>query len=89
MTDINHWYAVRCCCDPGTVLGFIKLSDCTPECTVMAEDGQRHQIKLAPLTERRRTMPQEETANAREMAIHSEHRPIEFWRTIRGFVEAS
>ena len=56
---------------------------------VVAQNGERHEIQLAPVTERRRTGHTEETIDARELAIHSEHRPIEFWRTIRGFVEAS
>jgi hypothetical protein len=87
--DVSDWHAVRCCCNPHRIFGFIRLSADTAENTVVDHDGQRHPIRLAPLTERRRSPEEADATQAREMAIHSEHRPIEFWRQIRGFVEAN
>jgi|NitcycUWRROWE17A_1032939.scaffolds.fasta_scaffold00483_1 hypothetical protein len=87
--EVSDWHAVRCCCDPQKIFGFIRLSTSTSENTVVDHDGKLHPIRLAPLTERRQSSEEAGTTKAREMAIHSEHRPIEFWRRIRGFVEAN
>jgi len=86
--DRKSWHAVRCCCNPAQVLGFIRLSEANPETTVIDNKGGQHRIKLAPLLDQRRAANEVAHANAREIAVHSEHRPIEFWRTIKGFMEA-
>lgn len=101
----NQWFAVRCCCTPKKVFGFIKLA--RPETVrlpyqlnVLDIMGREHLIKLMdirinklspscgtfagsppPADVMEYTMP--------EIAIYSDDRPIEFWRTIRGFVEAT
>lgn len=87
--EVSDWYAVRCCCDPQKIFGFIRLSSSAPENNIVDLDGQLHPIRLAPLTERRQSSDEAGTIKAREIAIHSEHRPIEFWRRIRGFVETN
>lgn len=98
----NQWFAVRCCCTPKKVFGFIKLpitSDVRlPDYrTIKDAMGDIHPIKLMSIYINRHyrasimnaqplegilehTMP--------EIAIYSDNHPIEFWRTIPGFVEA-
>jgi hypothetical protein len=101
----NQWFAVRCCCTPKKVFGFIKMESPGMDGRIpIYRDikdimGQRHQIKLmsiyvnklyptsclgydagVPIEVSEHTPP--------EIAIYSDDRPIEFWRTIEGFVEA-
>ena len=87
--DVGDWHAVRCCCNPQRIFGFIRLTASAPENSVIDIDGNLHAIRLAPLSERRQSSGEAGATRGRELAIHSEHRPIEFWRRIRGFVEAS
>lgn len=105
----NQWFAVRCCCTPQKVFGFIKLT--APESHINLPDhrtltdnyGQQHPIKLMSIYVNKHypcslknfkdfmnfTPPQEVIEHtAPEIAIYSDDRPIEFWRTIPGFVEA-
>lgn len=100
MSNEWQWYAVRCCCTPTKIFGFLRLP---------AEHQThylvREKIKVRPLLS---SLPlNDEIANAvdnrprfhdvrlkslsslgtDEIAIYSEDRPIEFWRNIEGFIE--
>ena len=99
------WIAVRCCCKPTKVFGFIKQP---------VDRARRGYVRLMKRREsisaivnlnsapepvsndefyadvRIETMSGFENGElSREIAIYSEDRPIEFWRTIEGFVEAA
>jgi hypothetical protein len=100
----NQWFAVRCCCTPKKVFGFINLialeeSDTLPaHRTVFDFFGRPHMVKLLPVyinkkytscAEFLNAPPHEISYNIAEIAIYSDDRPLEFWRTIPGFVEGT
>lgn len=91
----DRWYAVRCCCTPQKVFGFIRLEDGPHDFRVQENSGQVHQITVRdfcsynPRPTPAGAIPQEYVAPAREPAIYSDDRPLEFWRSIVGFVEAA
>lgn len=104
----NQWFAVRCCCTPQKVFGFIKLPiekdvRLPDHRTIQDAMGDYHPIKLMPIYVNRHygvSVNCYDYMNARppdevlehttpEIAIYSDDRPIEFWRTIPGFVEAT
>ena len=102
----NQWFAVRCCCTPTKVFGFIKLQS-PPEHmsfpiyqTLTDIMGDHHTVKLMSIYDNRQQcrslldydagVPVSPVIDLplQEIAIYSDDRPIEFWRTIKGFVEA-
>ena len=100
-----QWLAVRCCCQPKKVLGFLRLSAKVAQDARYVELLPRpHHVEVsawppkpeatmvldAPIRLEIRHMGDTETRDTYryERAIYSEDRPIEFWRTIPGFVEA-
>lgn len=90
MSELRHsetqWLAVRCCCGPTKILGFLSVPS-------------QHVGRGAPIMFRM-TMGRACTAEVRrlsdcrngafqdEWAIYSEDRPLSFWRDVEGFVEA-
>lgn len=84
----HQWYAVRCCCEGNRLLGFIRLpegpeSHRVPERTTTSaafsvyseqKNFSMHIIRLKMF--------------GNERAVYSDDKPIEFWRSINGFVEA-
>jgi len=93
------WYPVRCCCQPHKIFGFLKLPDSSKSTHTIADrSGSEHIVELRPIRELRR-VDDPQTAGAyvdavydavcsdEERAVYSDDRPIEFWRTISGFVE--
>ncbi len=88
VSDMGQWCAIRCYCEPQRILGFLKVPADTPPLSVEDHNGEQHPIKLARLRDGRTPLAPHEAAARSEIAIHSDHRPIEFWRTIRGFIEA-
>lgn len=81
-----QWIAVRCCCTPTKVLGFLSLD---------AETIARRQFRSPHIdgtVEIREIMDSTASPGGveirRELAIYSEDRPIEAWRAMPGFVEA-
>jgi hypothetical protein len=100
----NQWFAVRCCCTPKKIFGFIKLpapvhAHLPEHRTLIDCYGRQHPIKLLSIYDRTGYCLSDYYRNARppdailehtipEIAIYSDDRPIEFWRTIPGFVEA-
>lgn len=107
MGGYQQWFAVRCCCTPRKVFGFLKLpavqsGNTRDERIVVDTWGQEHTIKLMPISINKRSMSDEcrrfiavvpfdlvEDIGLPEVAIYSDDRPIEFWRTIEGFMEAT
>ena len=96
------WFAVRCCCQPLKVMGFLRL----PAIRAVVPDGfEIEDVTGVPHRVRVKAMRQcMSVADAllmqhaiepvvpvpvqeEELAIYSDDRPIEFWRTIPGFVE--
>ena len=99
-----QWLPVRCCCTPQKVFGFIQVradvvhdgatlnllpravayqlahADAPEVEELLAQSAVRFQVKM--LTE------VDYPNSKRELAVYSEDHPIEFWRTIDGFVEA-
>lgn len=100
----NQWFAVRCCCTPKKVFGFIKMEAPYPNerfpvvRTLVDNMGTPQSIKLmsifvnknfcGSITERISPPDYMLEHTVPEVAIYSDDRPIEFWRTIPGFVEA-
>ena len=99
----RQWYAVRCCCAPMKLFGFIPLPDPTPKQTIRDRCGQVHHVEVMAVSKHRRclTSMRDFTAAANydpaaadelfvddELAVYSDDRPLEFWRTIPGFIEA-
>lgn len=92
----TRWFAVRCCCRPQTIYGFLALAEGRPrEVVVRDYDGEIHRVELRVNAEMR---PPEEAGigivlasdgRTEELAIYSDDRGLEFWRTIPGFVEAA
>lgn len=94
----EHWYAVRCCCKPEKILGFIRLfvpSHCGLH-TVVDTTGSSHQIELRNFQERAPKPPAEQTYGSSfletsphlvERAVYAENRPVEFWRQFPNFME--
>lgn len=85
------WRAVRCCCQPTKVLGFVQLPiDHGKTLTLRDHDGHCHVAQIRMAWERVLTIADtgmKEPATF-EHAIYSEDRGVEFWRTIPEFVEA-
>jgi hypothetical protein len=88
------WYAVRCCCTPTKIFGFVKLPSDVEDCyrvplrsyqlsaTTRVYDGPPEPVPVQSAVLYVRKI-------GNERAIYSEDRPIEFWRQVRGFVEAT
>jgi hypothetical protein len=75
-----RWYAVRCCCQPTKLLGWIRLPTEAEErrawTALSRRDGPTY-VELKRLTDE----------GVSEVAVYSDDRPIEFWRTVDGFRE--
>lgn len=82
MTVMNRWYAVRCCCNGEKLYGFLNLSEGPTRIEVVSETRQ----SLFKKTSDRRTIKLGYYGN--ELAIYSDNIDIEFWRGVKGFVEA-
>jgi hypothetical protein len=77
------WIAVRCCCQPTKVFGFMRLDRDDRPGTVRVVDvqGTRHQVELKRYSDGNGLLND-------EIAVYSDDQPLEFWRRIVGFVEA-
>jgi hypothetical protein len=87
LLDTKRWFAVRCCCQPRSIMGFVLASapDGVRVLTVTDAIGDQHRVSL----ERIATCADFNGLSvvSDELAVYSDDRPIEFWRTIHGFVE--
>lgn len=95
---MNRWYAVRCCCKPVKIFGFLLLNideRNSYEVGVYKKIKEDYQFSNA-IGPREAVDILENAAvrlqlmrygNADELAIYSDDKPIEFWREIDGFIE--
>lgn len=93
-----RWYAVRCCCTPTKILGFLKLPLTTQEgnARVRTGDGNYADVKLKEISQIRCALPERYSrfqyhpplsSYEKELAVYGEDRPIEFWRSFPDFME--
>ena len=80
-----RWFAIRCCCTPQRILGFLKVpmpaSGETPEAVqVTTADGRTHVVDVRPIIMRGPGVVQQ------ELALYSEGRSAEFWDEVAHFV---
>lgn len=81
ITDMR--YAIRCCCTPNKVLGWIEGPADVPAWLVLGymkwpgDKPQKHRIEVREFQQ----------GHSTERAVYSEDRPIEFWRAVPGFQE--
>jgi len=99
MPDIQNrcWFAVRCCCTPNRIFGFMQLPVDGPRQLVQDANGAMHEVQIRKITEPCRNTPQVARVEnilmqrpypmSAELAVFSDDHPIEFWRQIVGFVE--
>lgn len=87
----KQWFPVRCCCTPQKIFGFLQVNrDAVDRCcqTIMLDrDGQEHVIEIRRISAGTCEADRELTIHE-ELAVYSDDRPIEFWRTIPDFMEA-
>lgn len=75
-----RWLAVRCCCVPTKVFGFVRveleIDDRARREKVMVRDTNQveHSVRLMPMCKRQ--LFDEEGVEERELAIYSEDHPI-------------
>jgi hypothetical protein len=88
------WLAVRCCCTPTKLFGFMPVSEREAQGREIVVDGHRLQIQRiseCTIHDREALMrdgPMPEPTFNTERAIYSEDRSLSFWRAMPGFVEA-
>lgn len=87
LLDTRRWFAVRCCCRPRSIMGFVLASapDGVKSLTVTDAIGDKHRVALERIATRADFNGLSVVSD--ELAIYSDDRPLEFWRTIHGFVE--
>lgn len=86
-------YAVRCCCQPTRIFGWMILP------AGLDHGDEIKVLTLPPLaaTPDNTPLPVTETirlkrygkANTWEVAVYSDDRPIDFWRQVPGFIEST
>lgn len=95
---MHVWRAVRCCCTPKKIFGFMLVDEHDNKITVEERGGLKKDFSirvmnekiLSPLIDFDHLKNGKLVSNkyTREMAIYSEDHPIEYWRGCKGFVEA-
>lgn len=85
--DTRRWFAVRCCCQPRQIMGFVLAAgpDGVRALTLTDRFGDKHVVALERIATCYESFG--ERVGSDELAVYSDDRPIEFWRTIHGFVE--
>jgi hypothetical protein len=87
------WRAVRCCCQPTKLLGFLRLPDRHAVLYKITDRaGVRHTVEVRSIGESTIELDfmnsaATRTTIERELAVYSEDRGVDFWRTIPAFVE--
>lgn len=89
----QHWYAVRCCCQPQRILGFLPLDlDIRANTEVLLRDrlGRDHVVKirkfmsvLAPVSYE---SPEELVQWRTEWAVYSDDVDVTQWQAFHGFI---
>lgn len=102
MISEKKWVAVRCCCTPKKIFGFVQVDQNQGPgvTTLKMDDGSGValvELKNITLTKIPPPMTAYEFHQLRlvelgpsskiELAAYSDDRPLEFWRRIEGFVE--
>lgn len=92
----KEWLPVRCCCTPTKIFGFLSVE--LGATTVLERSGRLHHIKVTSFSDCRPpplrlvdgyvVEPTQKVSVELEKAVYSDDRPIQFWRSIDGFVEA-
>lgn len=82
-----RWYAVRCCCQPQKIFGFLQLEDDKARHTIIDRNGHAHVADIRISSDI--TISSVGEVQHMDPAVYSDDREIEFWRTIPGFVEAT
>lgn len=89
----RQFFAVRCCCQPTKVIGFLLLPKRGgPVRMVVDYAGHTHRAEIKTIQQAEtHGLPcseggMSETVATTEQAIYSEDRGEEFWRTIPGFI---
>lgn len=87
-----EWRAVRCCCQPRKIFGFMQVESGMNHIMV---EGKQFQIRVMSEKQTRgfgsivgKYEDIQSVEYTRELAIYSEDHPIEFWRQQPGFIEA-
>lgn len=80
-------FPVRCCCEPQKILGYIDLPQAGGAIRRVPFRPSPQPVTLRQHTIALRLFWSRE--NGYEFAVHSDDRPLEFWRTIEGFRELS
>lgn len=85
----SQWYAVRCCCNPQKIFGFIELERDVKTQRVIDWNGDIHTLEIKDFCNAKSddVDPKNDLLFIKEPAVYSDDRPIDFWRNIRGFVE--
>lgn len=97
MSDQLVWRAVRCCCQPKKVMGFMRVREDATEIR-LRENGGITRFPIMPLLTCLKVSYDIDNGGdiagldsyrktEQELAIKSEDHPIEFWRRQPGFIE--
>lgn len=98
----HHWLAVRCCCSGAKILGFMSVSDeemrrdgfTRPVMRITgcmtAPFGNDGNLPVAHFDRVTITLKDFHSGGGvKERAIYSDDRALDFWRDVRGFIEAA
>ena len=90
-------YPVRCCCQPLKIFGWLTMpAGLLPRCRVRVREKSMRRlldpvpdprVPVAPLHFIKLREFADPENGIDEIAVYSDDRPIEFWRTIEGFRE--
>lgn len=100
----EQWVAVRCCCTPKKIFGFMRFSTDKilhgSHQQVVDNQGNIHLVEFRSISINNKTYYDVDDNcidtdiiriisdhRTKEIAIYSGDRPIEFWRTLNGFLE--
>lgn len=95
---MKAWLAVRCCCQPQKIIGFLPVNEESMRVGIMnVTSGKRsifssENVSSAPKVLYEAAMRHHQVElkiyGMGELAVYSDDKPIDFWRTIDNFVEA-
>lgn len=97
----DQWLAVRCCCNGERILGFLKVtqqerergtgrrSTMTVGQSYLAAPFGNAPLPVVDFDNITFRLQEFHSRGGDELAVYSEDRPVEFWRNVRGFVEAA
>lgn len=96
MRGKKQWYAVRCCCIPTKILGFLRLDENLRSGAILSVadfSRENHPIEIKLIQDmsvdwHKTEGTRGEITRIDELAIYSDDRELNFWKTIPGFIEA-